>query len=198
MSERAAAIVAGLLALAIALTWTVGSSSASANNLSKSGRIGWLMRHEQRGESLGAAHIRAASLTGSHWQTLRFARVIAPRTFRGGRIALSLIGRLGRNVCMTVFIGARSRFGGCGLKPAPITFSVASVDRTRLVLAGVVRDGVSRVSVVTARHATLRVPLVENAYFRTLSRSDLPAGLFAHGEGKILGSVVARPLPGSR
>ena len=138
--RRRAALVAVFAAFALGVGATLvsgapfrgGSSTANAPGPGQvqrqvgNGTIAWLFRHQPRGESLAAAHIAPLSLVGSHWQPTRFARVLVPDPVAGEKIAVSLIGKHGRNICMTVFL-ARSGFGGCaiGLLLKPFNVSTA-------------------------------------------------------------------------
>ena len=91
------------------------------------GTVSWLFAHKPRGQSLAQAHIELLSTTGAHWQPVRFARAITPDPHSQVKVVLSLIGKRGRNICMTVYL-AYSSGGGCaiGLLLKPFNYDISS------------------------------------------------------------------------
>lgn len=131
------------------------------------GTIGWLFQHELRGQSLAESNIALGSTVGAHWQPVRFARVLTPDPASKAKIVVSLIGRRGRNICMTVVL-PRGGFGGCaiGLNLRPFNGSTAGgVNIAGLVLAGLASDDVARMELFLPQGRHRRVPLQDNAYF---------------------------------
>ena len=194
MGSRSALVVASLLAASVFASMTQAAPQAA-----RSSTVSWIYRHEARGEALAAANIRQTALVGAHWQPVRFARVVAPRKFLGGKIAVSLIGRRGLNLCMTAFVG-RSSFGGCGLGHLhPMKFSLASHSGPSAVIAGLAADDVARITLVPARGKPVSVPLVDNAFLARVSKADVPGKLVSYGrDGRSLGSAPVRPLASMR
>lgn len=207
--RRRAATVAVLAAFGLGVGATLvsgapfrgGSSTANAPGPGQvqrqvgDGTIAWLFRHQPRGESLAAAHIAPLSLVGSHWQPTRFARVLVPDPVAGEKIAVSLIGKHGRNICMTVFL-ARSGFGGCaiGLLLKPFNVSTAGGlgfgAGQNTILAGLASDDVARMSVFLAHGRSRPVPLRDNAFFISISPADLPVNLVAYDHsGLVIGTT---------
>jgi hypothetical protein len=185
-------VVVAVAALAVALT--VGSTAISSPGPSHvdrrlpRGTIRWLFRHEPRGQSLAAAHIPLGALTASHWQSVRFARVLHPDPRNDIRVAVSLIGKRGRNVCITVFL-KRAVSGACavGLVLSP-TNGIETVLGGSAFLAGLASDSVARMVMFLARGARRPVALKDNAYAVHLRASALPGKLVAYdSQGRVIG-----------
>jgi hypothetical protein len=159
------------------------------------GTIRWLFRHQQRGQSLQAAGIELGSLVGAHWQPVRFARVLRTDPTNSARIVVSLIGKRGRNICMSVFFPGGGA-GGCGmghLKPFRFT-TVGGLDITGkdgVVFAGLASDQVARIELFVANGTHRRVPLRDNAFFTRVTRNEFPVNLVAYdNQGKVIGTTV--------
>jgi hypothetical protein len=135
------------------------------------GTIGWLFRHEPRGQSLAQAAIRITRTVGSHWQPVRFARVLTPDSHSRARIVLSLIGKRGRNVCMTLFpSGANATNdaggGGCavGLTLTPLSTMIA-YGLGGGYIAGAAEDQVVRITLQLGDGSAMSVSLRDNVFF---------------------------------
>jgi hypothetical protein len=157
------------------------------------GTISWLYHHRLRGESLAAARIGQASLVGANWQPVQFARAVRPDPAMRVVIVLSLIGKRGRNLCMTAFMRQASG-GGCGLsfRSGPLNYSiaygpnVAGSDATLLV--GLATDEVARIELFRSHDGAVRVPLKDNTFVVRVANRRLPVRLVAYDEtGRIIG-----------
>jgi len=159
------------------------------------GTIRWLFDHQPRGQSLQAAGIAVGSLVGSHWQPVRFARVLRPDPSSRTRIVVSLIGKRGRNLCMSVFFPGGG-VGGCGVGHlAPVKFTTFSglglVPSGGFVIAGLASDQVARIELFIANGTHRRVPLRDNAFFTRVARGELPVNLVAYDrQGEVIGTTV--------
>lgn len=162
------------------------------------GTIGWLFQHELRGQSLAESNIALGSTVGAHWQPVRFARVLTPDPASKAKIVVSLIGRRGRNICMTVVL-PRGGFGGCaiGLNLRPFNGSTAGGVNIAgpgggVVLAGLASDDVARMELFLPQGRHRRVPLQDNAYFVSVRAADYPANLVAYDKsGLVIGTTAA-------
>src|SRR5258708_6130781 len=102
-------LATGAAALVVLMSVAIASMGATAERGVPSahelpvGTIHWLFRHLPRGQSLSAAHIARGSTVGAHWQPLKFARVLTPDPKSEFRLVVSLIGKHGRNICLTLF-----------------------------------------------------------------------------------------------
>jgi hypothetical protein len=164
------------------------------------GTVSWLFAHKPRGQSLAQAHIALLSTTGAHWQPVRFARVITPDPRSRVRVVLSLIGKRGRNICMTVYLGYSSG-GGCavGLLLKPFNYDISShmnpscPSCSDIVVAGVASDDVARMELfLPGRHRP--VPLRDNVFVVTLAPSVSAWSLVAYDRN---GLVIGRSSPPS-
>ena len=134
------------------------------------------------------------SLVGSHWQPVRFARVLRPDPTSSARIVVSLIGKRGRNICMSVFFPGAG-VGGCGMGHlTPFKFTTASgldIAGNSFVVAGLASDQVARIELFVANGTHRRVPLHDNAFFTRVSRNELPVNLVAYdSQGEVIGTTV--------
>jgi hypothetical protein len=163
------------------------------------GTVRWLFAHEPRGQSLAQAHMALLSTTGAHWQPVRFARVITPDPRSQVRVVLSLIGKRGRNICMTVYLGHSSSSGGCavGLLLKPFNYDISShmnpscSSCSDVVVAGVASDDVARMELfLPGRHRS--VPLIDNVFVVTLGPSVSAWSLVAYDQN---GLVIGRSSP---
>jgi hypothetical protein len=202
-------VAAGIVAFALGVGATIVSGSTfgrSSRNPSAPGpqrverqlppgTIRWLFDHQPRGQSLQAAGIAIGSLVGSHWQPVRFARVLRPDPASSARIVVSLIGKRGRNLCMSVFFPGGG-VGGCGVAHlTPFKFTTFSgldlVPSGGFVVAGLASDQVARIELFIANGSHRRVPLRDNAFFTRVARSELPVNLVAYDkQGEVIGTTV--------
>jgi hypothetical protein len=151
------------------------------------GTVHWIFAHQPRGQSLAQAHVPLLATVGAHWQPVRFARVITPDPQNPVRIVMSLIGRRGRNLCITVFYGYSSS-GGCavGLLLKPFNYDISShMDPNcsncgGVVIAGVASDDVARMQLFLPGGRHKAVPLKDNVFLVTLRPSDSSANLVAY------------------
>jgi len=166
------------------------------------GTVHWLFAHKPRGQSLAQAHIALLSTVGAHWQPVRFARAITPDPRSQIRVVLSLIGKRGRNICMTVYLGhASGGGGGCaiGLLLKPFNYDITShmnpscSSCSDVVVAGVASDDVARMELfLPDRHRP--VPLRDNVFLVTLGPSVSAWSLVAYDRN---GLVIGRSSPPS-
>jgi hypothetical protein len=163
------------------------------------GTVSWLFAHKPRGQSLAQAHIALLSTTGAHWQPVRFARVITPDPRSRVKVVLSLIGKRGRNICMTVFYGHSATSGGCavGLLLKPFNYDISSrmspscPSCSDVVVAGVASDDVARMELfLPGRHRP--VPLRDNVFVVTLSPTVSAWSLVAYDRN---GLVIGKSSP---
>jgi hypothetical protein len=209
MRQARLLVVAGIVAFALGVGATIVSGSTFGRSSRSPGQPGpqrverqlppgtirWLFRHQPRGQSLQAAGIAVGSLVGSHWQPVRFARVLRPDPSSPTRIVVSLIGKRGRNLCMSVFFPGGG-VGGCGVGHlAPLKFTTFSgldlVPNGGFVVAGLASDQVARIELFVANGTHRRVPLRDNAFFTRVARSELPVNLVAYDkQGKVIGTTV--------
>jgi hypothetical protein len=156
------------------------------------GTVHWLFAHEPRGQSLAAAHIPLLSTVGSHWQPVRFARAVVPAP--GIKVALTLIGKKGRNICLTVYRPGLSGGGGCafGLQLRPFSWMTFSDVPNGSLVAGLASDTVARLRLFLPHGLSRPVPLVANVFAVHLSRADYPSNLVAYdAAGRVIGRLVA-------
>ena len=162
------------------------------------GTVHWLFAHKPRGQSLAQAHIALLSTTGAHWQPVHFARVIRPDPHSQVKVVLSLIGKRGRNICMTVYLPYSSS-GGCaiGLLLKPFNYDISSrmnpncPSCSNVIVAGVASDDVARMELfLPGRHRS--VPLKDNVFLVTLSPSVSAWSLVAYDHS---GLVIGRSSP---
>ena len=202
-------LAAGIVAFALGVGATIVSGSTigrSSRNPSAPGpqrverqlppgTIRWLFDRQPRGQSLQAAGIAVGSLVGSHWQPVRFARVLRPDPSSRTRIVVSLIGKRGRNLCMSVFFPGGG-VGGCGVGHlAPFKFTTFSgldlVPSGGFVVAGLASDQVARIELFVGNGTHRRVPLRDNSFFTRVARSELPVNLVAYDkQGEVIGTSV--------
>jgi len=161
----------------------------------KVGTVRWLFAHEPRGESLAQAHIPLLSTTGSHWQPVKFARVVVPDPALRDRLVVSLIGKRGRNICMTVFSRLGDVGGGCaiGLDLRPFSYMTMSgldvAPDNGEIIAGMASDDVARLEVFMPGGRHRGVPLVDNTFALALTANDYPSNLVAYDRS---GLVIGR------
>jgi hypothetical protein len=187
-----------------------GPGTTAAGSRRAHGTIGWLFRHERRGQSLASAGIRVGRTVGSHWQPVRFARVLTPDSRSPARIVLSLIGKRGLNVCLTLFpAGARATNdaggGGCavGLTLGPLS-TMTGYGRDGGYVAGAADDHVARITLQLRDGSARIVPLHDNVFFIRVQAGSEPRTLLSfdrngHRIGRENLLPAALPLrPGAR
>jgi hypothetical protein len=167
----------------------------------RNGTVHWIFAHRPRGQSLAQAHVPLLSTVGAHWQPVRFARVITPDPQNPVRVVLSLIGKRGQNLCITVFHDYSSS-GGCavGLLLKPFNYDISShMDPNcsncgGVIIAGVASDDVARMELFLPGGRLKAVPLKDNVFLVTLRSSDSSANLVAYDrKGMIIGRSVPPP-----
>lgn len=165
----------------------------------RNGTVRWLFAHEPRGRSLAQAHIPLLSTTGAHWQPVRFARVITPDPNHPVKVVLSLIGKRGRNLCMTVYYGYSSS-GGCavGLLLKPFNYDISSHMNPDcsscggVVVAGVASDEVARMELFLPGGTRRAVPLKDNVFLIALRPNTYAWNLVAYDRN---GLIIGRSVP---
>ena len=167
----------------------------------RNGTVRWLFAHELRGQSLAEAGIPLLSTAGAHWQPVRFVRVITPDPRHPINVVLSLIGKRGRNLCMTVYYGY-SASGGCAIGQLlrPFKYDISSHMNPRcsscggVVVAGVASDDVARMKLFLPGGVARPVPLKDNVFLIMLPASVTAANLVAYDRnGLIIGRAVPPP-----
>jgi hypothetical protein len=161
------------------------------------GTIHWLFGHQPRGQSLQAAHIPILSLVGSHWQPVRFARVLTPDPDSSLRIAVSLIGKKGRNICVSTFDPGSEVLGsgGCavGLLLKPFDVGLSGNGTAFVVFSGLAGDDVAWIDLFLADGERWPVPLSDNAFAVQAPRTEFPVNLVAYDNGgRVIGTSVWR------
>lgn len=165
----------------------------------RNGTVHWLFAHQPRGQSLARAHIPLLSTTGAHWRPVRFARVVTPDPSQPVKVVLSLIGKRGRNLCITVYYGYSSS-GGCGVGRLlkPFNYDISShmnpncTNCGGVVIAGVASDDVARMELFLpgGRHRT--VPLKDNVFLVRLRARESSTNLVAYDH---TGLIIGRSAP---
>jgi hypothetical protein len=125
--------------------------------------------------------------------------VITPDPQNPIRVVLSLIGKRGRNLCITVVYGYSSS-GGCalGLLLKPFNYDISShmdpncASCGGVVIAGVASDDVARMELFLPRGQHKAVPLKDNVFLVTLRSSDSSANLVAYDR---TGLIIGRSAP---
>jgi hypothetical protein len=197
--RRLPVVVALLVAVALAATLgarrhRAGAAVPGPQRVERhvpNGTVHWLFAHEPRGESLAAAHIPLLSTAGSHWQPVRFARAVEPAP--GVRVALTLIGKKGRNVCLTLYRPGLSAGGGCafGLELRPFSWMTFSDVPDGSMVAGLASDTVARLRLFLPHGRSRPVPLVANVFAVHLSPAEYPSNLVAYDRsGRVIGRLV--------
>ena len=171
------------------------------------GTIGWLDRHEPRGDPLDVLPAWALSGIGRH---AVFGRVIAPDPERPLRVALTLStsrhGHRATGLCTSVVIRGGGAGGGCAVRATifaqgPITsgLGLSSGSDEFVTASGLASDDVARIVAFLADGQTMPVPLADNVYAVSIARSRLPARLVAYdskhrviGFTPTIGDVVDR------
>jgi hypothetical protein len=160
------------------------------------GQIGWLERHEPRGEPLDVIPTRSRR---HMLPNMIFGRVLAPAGERPLRIALTLNAdrgapRVPAGIC-TWLVMRGGASGGCSPRdqifsrgPVSLSVSMASGSEAFATAAGVVSDGVARLVAFSASDEEFEVPLADNVFAVELARAKLPARLVAYdAAGAVIG-----------
>jgi hypothetical protein len=167
------------------------------------GKIGWLERHETRGLPLSALPKRMhQGLLGLRRSQIVFGRVVTPDPTLPLRVVLTLnahrAGGPPAGLC-TSLVGPSGGGSGCSAYPdlfktSPVSVGLSGDGPGEFVrVDGVVSDDVDHLRALLADRQWLPVPLVDNAFVVSLSRSNLPARLVAYDrDGKVIG--VSYPL----
>lgn len=170
-----------------------------------SGSIGWLERHELRGEPLDVLPERTRTTVlgqrrapiGQRASNVVFGRVLTPEPGRPLRIVLTLnVHRPGGPVaglCTWVVSREGGAAGGCTQYPQvfarqPFTSGmVGGGSGAFITLDGVASDHVARLEALLADGQRAAVPLANNAFAVDLPRAKLPARLVAYdSEGRVI------------
>lgn len=199
------AVVVVLVAVSAAVGVRMGSATAASTpgpqhveRAISNGTIAWIFDRQLRGDSLVGAGIPVGSTVGSHWQPVKFARVIQPDPASKVRVVVSLIGRHGRNLCMTVFVGARPS-GGCGighdLKPFSVltSYGLDVTPSGGLLIAGLASDDVARLELFLPQGRRERVPLRDNVFVIQTPADASAANLVAYDhQGRVIGTNISQ------
>lgn len=161
------------------------------------GRIGWLDRHEKRGQPLSTLPPRMRrGMLGGRLGRIIFGRVLTPDPSAPYRVSITLNahrrGGPPAGLCTTL-VGPSGGGGGCSpypdlFKRSPISFGTSGDGPGEFVqVAGVVSDDVARLQLVLVNSQRLDVQVVDNAFVAGVSRADLPARLVGYGsDGKVI------------
>jgi hypothetical protein len=167
------------------------------------GKIGWLDRHEDRGQPLSTLPPRLrGTLLGRRLGRIIFGRVLTPDPSAPYRMSVTLNahrrGGPPAGLC-TMLVGPSGGGGGCSpypdlFKRSPISFGWSGDGPAEFVrVAGVVSDDVARLQVVLVNNQRLDVHLADNAFTEGVSRPDLPARLVGYDrDGKVI--AVSDPI----
>jgi hypothetical protein len=160
------------------------------------GTIGWLDRHEPRGEPLDVLPARIRGLVERHTV---FGRVIAPDPDRPLRVAVTLShsrhGTRPTGLCTWLITRGGGAGGGCGVRATtfargPITSgtSMSGGSDEFATVSGLASDDVARIVAFLAGGETMPVPLADNVYALDVARARLPARLVAYdAEQRVIG-----------
>ena len=162
------------------------------------GRIGWVERHEERGEPLPE---QIASSLGSRGPLL-FGRVVQPDPQSSGRIVIAELSRLngpsgtteaaGHALCVGS-LQTQSFAVGCSLvaqlfAQSPMTFGMGGSGSSQFTrIDGLASDDVARMRIFLASGQTRDVPLSDNAYQIDVNRASFPIRVVAYdSDGRII------------
>ncbi|HYZ79585.1 MAG TPA: hypothetical protein VE596_19660 [Gaiellaceae bacterium] len=155
----------------------------------RGGTIGWLNRHEPRGQPLD---VLPASARWSIERHAVFGRVITPDPDRPLRVAITLNhsrhGHRAKGLCMWLMIRDGGSGGGCAVRatvfaqgPIPIGQIAVRVSSDEFAtVQGLASDDVARIVAFLADGQTMPVPLADNVYVVDIARVRLPARLVAY------------------
>jgi hypothetical protein len=166
------------------------------------GKIGWLERHEARGRPLSVLPSRLQhALLGSRVfrgkSKIVFGRVVTPDPTIPLRVVLTLnahhVGGPAAGLC-TSLVGPSGGGSGCSpypdlFKRSPVSVGLSGDGPGEFVqVDGVASDDVDHLRALLKGGQWSPVPLVDNAFVVSLSRSNLPARLVAYDrDGKVIG-----------
>jgi hypothetical protein len=167
------------------------------------GKVGWLERHESRGRPLSVLPKRThLGLLGYRLSKIVFGRLVTPDPAVPLRMVLTLNGHHAggpaAGLC-TALVGPSG--GGSGCAPYPDLFETSPVSVGMMgggagefvLVDGVASDDVDHLRALLSDGQLSPVPLVDNAFLVSLSRSNLPARIVAYdGNDKVIG--VSYPL----
>jgi hypothetical protein len=158
------------------------------------GTIGWLDRHEPRGEPLDV--LPAMGRPIGHPV---FGRVIIPDPARPLLVGLALStsrhGHRATGVCISIVGRDYGGAGGCAVRATLFAHGqITSIDGLGnpfgefMTVSGLASDNVARVVGFLGDGQRMPVPLVDNVYAVSIARSRLPARLVAYDrEGRVIG-----------
>jgi hypothetical protein len=128
---------------------------------------------------------------------VRFARVLTPGPTRAGEIVVSLIGKHGRNICMTLVENGRASGGGCGFGTGLRPFSEMRFSNAgHWGIFGLASDDVARMVLVLPGGHHVPVPLKDNAFLLNTKTADVPSTLVAYDEkGLVISRTSQPPIP---
>jgi hypothetical protein len=171
------------------------------------GKVGWLERHEARGQPLSVLprRMRQSLLGARRFQgrsKIVFGRVVTPDPTIPTRMVLTLnahhVGGPAAGLC-TAVLGPTSGGSGCAPYPGIFKTSPVAVGMTGsgpgefILVDGLASDDVDHLRALLSGGQMSPVPLVDNAFLVNLSRSNLPARIVAYDrDGKVIG--VSYPL----
>jgi hypothetical protein len=126
---------------------------------------------------------------------VRFARALTPDRASRARIVLSLIGKHGRNVCITLFpAGATATNGasggGCAVARTLTPLStITAYGPSGGYIAGAADDHVARIALQFPDGSTRRVPLNNNVFFIRIAAGASPQAIISYDAA---GHTIAR------
>jgi hypothetical protein len=171
--------------------------ATNAQGQPSDGAIHWLFNHDLRGQSPTQAHVKL----GSHWQRAKFARVLTPDPSSSEKIVVSLIGKHGHNICMTVVNKNHALGGGCGVGNNLTPFSEMNMSSGRgrqqiQIVAGLASDDVARMALLLPDGRHVPVPLKDNAFVFTIKAAYISSTLVAYDKnGLVISGAKQRPIP---
>jgi hypothetical protein len=163
------------------------------------GRIGWLERHEARGESLDVLPPRTQSaVPGRRAANVLFGRVLTPDPDRPMRLVVTLNahrpGGPAAGLCTWLLFRGGGAGGGCARYPdvfeqtqisSGMMMSVGSAGF--VTVSGTASDDVARIEALLANEQRAEIPLKDNAFIVDLPRANLPARLVAYdSSGRVI------------
>lgn len=159
------------------------------------GTIGWLDRHEPRGQSLDVLHVHGGALVRRHTV---FGRVVAPDPSRPIRVAITLSTSRngGKATGLCSWLVTRSGVtGGCSVRAdlfatSPITAGLGQIGGSDefATVSGLASDDVARIVAFLANGQKVLVPLADNAYLVGVARFKFPVRLVAYDKaGRVIG-----------
>lgn len=169
------------------------------------GRIGWLVEHEPRGQSLEEAGIDDRQVPIPGRGEVRFARVIQPDPDGIRRVVVALVyvspnqdpawvGTQGEQLCYSVIYKGGGG-GGCSPvgrffegRPFSLGVSAEHGGDQYVVLHGLASDDVERMELYLRDGERVDVPLADNAYLVEVARTKFPIRLVAYDDpGRVIG-----------